>query len=91
MQPVELYYHQDLAVLRARGAEILILPHHVQALQKLTQPKEFSDYFVGTALVNRPARKLFQAWLRKDPTLWNRLFRLIQDNAQKPSAEESHP
>jgi hypothetical protein len=86
MQAVELYYHQDFAILRARGSELLILPQHVTALQKLSSSKEFSEYFMNTALVNRPARKLFQAWLRKDASLWTRLFKLIHDNGKQSAA-----
>ena len=31
------------------------------------------------ALVNRPARKLFEAWLRKDRSLWKRLFKAVKE------------
>jgi hypothetical protein len=64
-------------VLRARGSELLILPHHVRKLKGMTKPKDFSTYFHGEALVNRPARKLFEAWLRKDAGLWSRIYTVI--------------
>jgi hypothetical protein len=75
--PVEILPIQDSVVLRARGSELLILPQHVRALKDLTKPKDFSQYFRDEALLNRPARKLFEAWLRKDQTLWPRLYTLI--------------
>jgi hypothetical protein len=68
-------------VLQARASELLILPQHVLALGESKSPKDFSEYFMNEALVNRSARKLFQAWLRKDRTLWQRLYRTIRDEA----------
>ena len=76
--PVELAYIQGTVILRARSSELLILKQHVKSLHSITQPVEFSKYFINQALVNRPARKLFEAWLRKDKTVWPRLFKLIQ-------------
>ncbi len=64
-------------VLRARGSELLILDHHVSVLKGLTKSKDFIEYFNSAALVNRAARKLFEAWLRKDSSLWKRIFQTI--------------
>jgi len=72
--PVEIVPVQDTLVLRARGSELLILPHHVRHLKGCEKPKDFSEYFRAEALVNRPARKLFEAWLRKDDSLWKRIY-----------------
>lgn len=77
MLPVEIVPIQETVVLRARGSELLILPHHVKHLKTCEKPKDFSAYFVTEALVNRPARKLFEAWLRKDTSLWPRLYKCI--------------
>jgi len=82
--PVEILPVQETIVLRARGSELLILPHHVKKLKGLTKPRDFSQYFRGEALVNRPARKLFEAWLRKDHTLWPRLYQAVH---KEPSGE----
>jgi hypothetical protein len=75
--PVELLPVQDTLVLRARGSELLILPSHVHELKTLAKAKDFSQYFRAEALLNRPARKLFEAWLRKDQTLWTRLYKCV--------------
>jgi hypothetical protein len=75
--PVEIVPIQETVVLRARGSELLILPHHVKHLKTCEKAKDFSAYFVSEALVNRPARKLFEAWLRKDGSLWPRLYKCI--------------
>lgn len=53
------------------------MPQHVKELKGLAKARDFSQYFRTEALVNRPARKLFEAWLRKDETLWTRLYHTI--------------
>jgi hypothetical protein len=65
-------------VLRARGSELLILTNHVAALRSRKEPRDFTTYFMGEALINRPARKLFEAWLRKDKGLWRRIYDTVQ-------------
>ncbi|MBI2603354.1 MAG: hypothetical protein HYW48_09895 [Deltaproteobacteria bacterium] len=74
---VEIYYEQNTMVLQARSSELLIIPTHVEKLQTLKDIKEFAEYFLSKALVNRPARKLFSSWLRKEPGLWERVFKRI--------------
>lgn len=82
MQPVEIMPIQDSLVLRARGSELLILAQHVTELKQRKSPRDFSMYFTSEALVNRPARKLFEAWLRKDGSLWHRLFKMVHEMEQ---------
>lgn len=77
MAPVEIIPIQGAMVLRARGSELLILEQYARELKKLENTKEFASFFTSTALVNRPARKLFAAWLRKDTTLWQRIYNTI--------------
>ena len=97
MLPVEILASQETIVLRARGSELLILPHHVHRLKALVKPTEFSAYFRSEALVNRPARKLFEAWLRKDTTVWTRLYRTVHHEmelnaeADAPAPEDATP
>ncbi len=79
MLPVEIFTIQESLVLRARGSELLILPHHARQLQGLKVAKDFCAYFLDDALVNRPARKLFEAWLRKDLGLWKRIYEKVQN------------
>lgn len=79
MLPVEIVpVDGTTIVLRARGSELLILPQHIGQLKGLNNPKEFTGYFLSNALLNRPARKLFEAWLRKDKSLWQRIYKTIQ-------------
>jgi hypothetical protein len=87
--PVEIIPIQDNLVLRARGSELLILSHHVEQLKSLKKPQEFSQYFTGEALINRPARKLFEAWLRKDQSLWPRIYKTIHTEMNGKDGDES--
>lgn len=91
MQAVELYAIQNALVLRARGVELLVLPVHVSELKKLSEPKQFSDYFLKKAMVNRSARKLFEAWVKKDQTLWKRIYHSVMNdfNEEAASSKES--
>ena len=87
MQPVELYPIQNSLILRARGVELLVLSHHVQALKDKKETKEFSEYFLQKAMVNRSARKLFEAWLRKDTTLWRRIYHSVMHDFEENKEE----
>jgi hypothetical protein len=79
---VELHPIHDALVLRKSGSELLILASHVSALKSRKTAKDFADYFMGEALVNRPARKLFENWLRKEGDLWRRIFQTVQTMEQ---------
>ncbi len=70
------FYEQNL-ILRAGPAELYVLAEHVAELRKRSERSEFAAYFRNEALVNRPARKLFAAWLRKDRALWARIYRAV--------------
>jgi hypothetical protein len=87
--PVEIHPIQDAIVLRARGSELLILSSHVAELKKLKAASDFSRYFLHEALVNRPARKLFEAWLRKDGSLWARIYKTVQTIESSGSTSQS--
>lgn len=87
MLPVEIQAIQGTLILRARGSELLITPNHVATLRDLKQPSEFTQYFLSDALINRPARKLFEAWLRKDNSLWQRLYNKVQKELEDADIE----
>ena len=77
MDGIQIYFLQNTLVLRHKHSELVIIPQHVDNLKKLENPKDFSQYFLDHALVNRSARKLFVAWLRKDAGIWKRIFQTI--------------
>ena len=87
MQAVELYAIQNSLILRARGVELLILPVHVEALKGLKESKSFAEYFLQTAMVNRSARKLYEAWLKKDATLWRRVYHSVMNDFNEQPEE----
>ena len=86
---VQIFHSQGNVVLRARSSELLIISLHTTNLKKLTDLKEFGDYFMTKALVNRPARKLFEAWSRKDPTLQQRVFDIIHKEVDLSEGDQS--
>ena len=86
---VELFYTQGAVMLRSKGSELLILPEYIEHLQTLKDPKLFIEYFRKEALLNRPARKLFIAWERKDPSLWNELYSIVHKNVGNKDSVDS--
>lgn len=87
MLPVEIMHTQGTVILRARNSELIIIPSHVKALKDLNKPEDFSGYFMREALVNRSARKLFEAWLRKDNTVWPRIYKTIHKEIEMKDVE----
>lgn len=75
---IEIVFGMDAISLRVSRAELYILPKHVEALKKTQTPEEFKEYFCKQALINRPARKLFDAWMRKDVKFWDRFIPAVR-------------
>ncbi len=90
MAPVEIFHMNGSVILRARNSELLIIAHHVQELRNLKASADFASYFLKDALVNRPARKLFEAWLKKDRTLWPRLYNVVQREIKDEDFAHAH-
>jgi len=58
-----------------RGASVLMIEAaNVQVLRTLKEKAEFNDFFRSKALVNREARRVFEAWERKDKDLLEKLY-----------------
>lgn len=81
---MQILQNEGAMILRARNSELLILPNHTIALQEIKEARAFSHYFIHEALLNRPARKLFEAWLRKDQSVWPRLYRFVHEELKVP-------
>ena len=77
---VSIDFREQNLVLRAPPSELYVLAEHVEELRKLKETSAFAAYFRDKALVNRPARKLFDAWLRKEQGLWQRIYQAVHDN-----------
>lgn len=69
---------QGHVVLMAKGLEIIIFDFHLKKLKALKEPVQFAQYFLQNALINRATRKLFEAWLKADKVLWQKLYKHIQ-------------
>ena len=58
-----------------RGASVLMIEAaNVQVLRTLKEKSEFKEFFRTKALVNREARRVFEAWERKDKDLLEKLY-----------------
>lgn len=85
---VQIFYAEGAMMLRSKGSELLIIPQYVSHLQTLKDPKDFVAYFEKTALMNRSARKLFMSWAKKDPQLWNSIYKTVHTNANKEESSD---
>ena len=78
MAYVQIFVEKDIAVLKEGPSELLILPEHLKELRSFDELRKFENYFLERAMVNRAARKLFKAWLRRDPHLLERFQNKIK-------------
>ena len=85
MAKVNISFIKNHLWLRSGNSELLITPEHIVALHKRHDKKDFANYFLRQALLNRPARKLFQSWARKDTELWRKIYTLIISLKIEPS------
>ena len=90
MTSIQIIFTQGALLLRHKHSELVIIPQHVENLQKITEPKKFSQYFLEYALVNRSARKLFIAWVKKDAGLWKGIYENIHNNKKEGENSENN-
>lgn len=74
---VSLRWERNNLILSRGTSQLLIKAEDVQALRGLKEQAPFSEYFLNKALVNREARRVFQAWERKDAELLQKLHQEI--------------
>ncbi len=93
MSVVDIHVYEQNLILRGSSSELLILSSYVQELKKRLEPQGFSEFFMTEALVNRSARKLFESWVKKDTSLWPRLFKTVMslDLTKEPESKEDSP
>ena len=71
---VSLEWKLNNMILR-RGASVLMIEAaNIQVLRTLKEKNEFNEFFRSKALVNREARRVFEAWERKDTDLLDKLY-----------------
>lgn len=71
---ITLQWERNNLVLKRGQSNLVISPEHVQTLRTQSERKEFDSFWYSTALQNREARRVFQAWLRKDSELLDKIY-----------------
>lgn len=74
---VALRWDQNNLIMSRGQSQLLIKAEDIMALRSLKEVTEFKTYFETKALVNREARRVFQAWERKDTELLPKLHKEI--------------
>lgn len=74
---VSLEWNQNNLVLRRGDSVLLIESDKVNELRTRKEAPSFEEYFRTIALVNREARRVFQAWERKDSQLLQKLYQEV--------------
>lgn len=74
---VTLRWERNNLILTRGTSQLLIKAEDIQNLRGIKDQQPFSDYFLTKALVNREARRVFQAWERKDTALLQKLHQEI--------------
>ena len=66
---VNIEWNRNNLILK-RGASMLVIEaEKIQNLRELKVEEEFNSYWRTSALQNREARRVFEAWERKDEAL----------------------
>lgn len=71
---VSLEWKMNNLILRRGTSVLMIEAANVQVLRTLKEKNDFNEFFKTKALVNREARRVFEAWERKDKDLLDKLF-----------------
>ena len=71
---ITIEWHRNNLILKRGDSRLLIEADKVQDLRAKESQNDFSEYFLGNALVNREARRVFKSWERKDKDLISKLF-----------------
>jgi hypothetical protein len=66
---VTIEWNRNNLILK-RGASMLVIEaDKIQGLRELKEETAFNEFWRGQALQNREARRVFEAWERKDVAL----------------------
>jgi len=77
---VTLEWNRNNLILRRGASSLLIDAEKVQTLRTQDSEEEFNNYFRTTALQNREARRVFEAWERKDAELLAKLYKEMDNS-----------
>lgn len=71
---VDLEWNRNNLILKRGASTLVINPEHVVTLRTQDSQEAFNNFFLTTALQNREARRVFQAWERKDAQLLAKIY-----------------
>lgn len=74
-----LEWNQNNLILRRGASSLIINAENVQELRTAGSEDAFKSFFMTKALQNREARRVFQAWERKDASLLDKLYQEMKD------------
>ena len=74
---VSLEWNRNSLILKRGESVLLIDAEKVQSLRMLKETKEFEEFWRTQALQNREARRVFEAWERKDAELLTKVHQEV--------------
>lgn len=79
-ETVTFQWFQNSVVLRRGQTTIQIVPEDASTLRTMKEKDTFLEYFRSTALKNREARRVFEAWERKDTQLLSKIYKEMTES-----------
>jgi hypothetical protein len=71
---ITLQWDRNNLILKRGQSSLVITPENVQTLRTQESRESFGEFWRTTALQNREARSVFQAWERKDDKLLDKIY-----------------
>ena len=71
---IELEWNRNNLILKRGASNLVINAENVQSLRTQDNETEFNEFFRTKALQNREARRVFEAWERKDKDLLTKIY-----------------
>lgn len=72
---VMLEWNRNNLILKRGASSLVINAENVQSLRTQDTEQAFNEFFRTKALQNREARRVFEAWERKDKELLTKLYK----------------
>lgn len=72
---VSLEWNRNNLILKRGASSLVINAENVQSLRTQDNEADFIDFFRKKALENREARRVFEAWERKDKELLGKIYK----------------
>ena len=75
---VNIEWNRNNLILKRGASTLIINAENVQSLRTQDSETNFIEFFRTKALENREARRVFEAWERKDKELLAKLYKEMQ-------------